>query len=184
MVHSNTRRTIYVQRNTPAYSITHLCARAFNLTNPACNASPVICGLTASTTFSDTARFSAKKLWNIKCVFWFSLQLLFEKLLILRAILRDIVINVETSSCKGPIIGRILMKLRVLSTDFLKKRNSNIKLHRNPTGGKKSCTMRTDEEADMTNLIVAFRNSLQPCRKIRCILQSANLKHFWHQTVG
>ena len=45
-----------------------------------------------------------KKLLNIKCAFWFYLQRLFETFLILRTIQRDIVINVNTSSCKVPII--------------------------------------------------------------------------------
>jgi hypothetical protein len=47
--------------------------------------------------------FEKKKLPNIKCVFSFSLQLLFETLLILR-ILRDIVINVKTPLSKVPVI--------------------------------------------------------------------------------
>jgi hypothetical protein len=51
------------------------------------------------TTFFDiisyTARFSEKKLLDIKCVFRFSLQLLFEAFLILKRIQRDIVINVK-----------------------------------------------------------------------------------------
>jgi hypothetical protein len=46
---------------------------------------------------SQTARFS-KNLWNIKCVFRFSL------LLIIKITQRDIVINVKTSSCKIPVI--------------------------------------------------------------------------------
>jgi hypothetical protein len=37
-------------------------------------------------------------------MFWFSLQLLSKIFLILRRILRDIVINVKTSSCKVPVI--------------------------------------------------------------------------------
>jgi hypothetical protein len=41
-----------------------------------------------------------KKLLNIKCAVLFSLQLLFEKILIIRRIQRDIVINVKTCSCK------------------------------------------------------------------------------------
>jgi hypothetical protein len=45
-----------------------------------------------------------KRLQKIKCVFWFSTQLLFEKFLIRRRIQRDIVINVKTSSLKVPII--------------------------------------------------------------------------------
>jgi hypothetical protein len=45
-----------------------------------------------------------KKLLNIKCVFWFYLQLLSEKFLILRTIQRHIIINVHKYSCKVPII--------------------------------------------------------------------------------
>jgi hypothetical protein len=45
-----------------------------------------------------------KKLLNIKCVFWFSLQLSSETFLILRIILRNIIINVHGSSCKVPVI--------------------------------------------------------------------------------
>jgi hypothetical protein len=44
------------------------------------------------------------KLLNIKSVFWFSLQLLFEIFLILRRIYLDIATNVKTSLCKIPII--------------------------------------------------------------------------------
>jgi hypothetical protein len=43
-------------------------------------------------------------LLNIKCVFWFSLQIFYEIFLILRIIERDIVINVYRSSCKIPVI--------------------------------------------------------------------------------
>ena len=45
-----------------------------------------------------------KKLLNIKCVLWLSLQLLFETFLTLRRIQRDIVINVRTSSCNVSVI--------------------------------------------------------------------------------
>ena len=45
-----------------------------------------------------------EKLLNIKCVFLFSLQLLSKTFLILRRIQRNIVKNVETSSCKLPVI--------------------------------------------------------------------------------
>jgi hypothetical protein len=56
-------------------------------------------------TFSHKRRdFQKKKLLNIKRVFLFSLQLLFEVFFVLRRIQRDIVINVKTSSCKVPFI--------------------------------------------------------------------------------
>jgi hypothetical protein len=45
-----------------------------------------------------------KKLLNIKCVFWFYLQLLFEIFIILRGIHRDGIINVHRSLCKVPVI--------------------------------------------------------------------------------
>ena len=44
------------------------------------------------------------KLLKIMCVFWFSLQLLSKKFLMLRRIQRDIIINVKTSPCKVPVI--------------------------------------------------------------------------------
>ena len=44
-----------------------------------------------------------KRLLNIKYVFWFSLEVLFEKFLVLRRIQRDIVMNVRTS-CKVSVI--------------------------------------------------------------------------------
>jgi hypothetical protein len=45
-----------------------------------------------------------KKLSNVKCVFWFSLQLLSETFLILWRIQRDAITNVRWSSCKVPVI--------------------------------------------------------------------------------
>ena len=44
--------------------------------------------------------FEEKKLMNIKCVFWFSLQLLSETLLILRRTDRGVIKNVYWSSCE------------------------------------------------------------------------------------
>jgi hypothetical protein len=59
--------------------------------------------LSGSTKFLDIitkmARIS-KNLLKIKCVFSFSLQILFGTLLILTGIQRDIAINVQTSACK------------------------------------------------------------------------------------
>jgi hypothetical protein len=66
------------------------------------------CGISVSTTFFhiyliNGATFG-KKLLKIKCVFSFSLQLIFEIFLIIRKIQRDSVINVKTSSCKAHTI--------------------------------------------------------------------------------
>jgi hypothetical protein len=43
-------------------------------------------------------------LLNIKCVFWFSLQLLSEIFLVLRRSERDMIISVYWSSCRQPVI--------------------------------------------------------------------------------
>jgi hypothetical protein len=45
-----------------------------------------------------------RTLLNIKCVFWFSIQLLFEISLVMRRIERYIVIHVKTSSCRLRVI--------------------------------------------------------------------------------
>ena len=53
----------------------------------------------------------------------FSLQLLFEKFLILRRTHRDIVINMKTSSCEVPVIlVGFLMKLEFCRQTFEKKK--------------------------------------------------------------
>ena len=51
-------------------------------------------------------RFSEKKkkLLHIKCVFWVCLQLLSKTFLILRRTERDMIKNVQRSSCKVPVI--------------------------------------------------------------------------------
>jgi hypothetical protein len=48
-----------------------------------------------------TQQLSEKDLLNIKCAFWFSLQLLSETFLVLRRIQRDI--TVLRSLCKLPV---------------------------------------------------------------------------------
>jgi hypothetical protein len=68
-----------------------------------------------------------KKLLNTKCVFWFSLQLLFETFLILRIIQRDIVINVNTSLCEheregcGTVCGFCHVKYCYITSEKEKK---------------------------------------------------------------
>jgi hypothetical protein len=80
-----------------------VCLRAFGLTRPVCHAQAPYCQrpprlhhvfqyyLTNGTIFG-------KKSPNLKRMFWFSLQVLFETIPILRRIQRDIAINVKTSS--------------------------------------------------------------------------------------
>ena len=98
-----------------ACGYTGACMRmgARSLANPACNAyAPcydVICGPLGlhhifRHYFINGAIFGKKKLLNIKCVCQLSLQLLSKTFPILRRIWRDIVKNVETSSCIVPVI--------------------------------------------------------------------------------
>jgi hypothetical protein len=60
-------------------------------------------------------------LFNIKCVFWFSLQILLETFLILTINKRDITPNVQKYLCKVPdILSKILMKLELSQIIFEK----------------------------------------------------------------
>ena len=77
---------------------------AYNSYAPYCD---VTCGPWGSTTFSTLCHKQydfrkKKKFVKIRCVFWFSLQLLSEPFL--RRIHLDILINVKISSCKVPVI--------------------------------------------------------------------------------
>jgi hypothetical protein len=87
----------------------YVCLRAWGLTNMTCSAPPYrdLRPLWLHHIFLHyhiNGAIFGKTLLDIKCVFRFSLQLLFETFLILRRIQRDIVINVETSSCKVRVI--------------------------------------------------------------------------------
>jgi hypothetical protein len=94
-----------------------------------------------------------KYLLNIKCVFWFSLQLLSETFLILRRIQRDMVINVHRSSCKVPLFLSDFNVLEFSRQIF--KKCSNIKLHENPSSVSRVVPC---GQTDMTKLIVPIRN--------------------------
>ena len=75
-----------------------------------------------------------KKLLNIKCVFWFSLQLLSQTLLIIGRIQRDIVVNVHNSSWK---ITVIFVKLKFWQIFQKKKSFINIKFYKSQFSGRK-----------------------------------------------
>ena len=83
-----------------------MSVRACSPTHPTCNAHAPSCHPRplASSYFRHCHDFRERKLLIIKCVFWFSLQLLFEVLLILKRNERDIVIIAEMYSYKVPII--------------------------------------------------------------------------------
>jgi hypothetical protein len=72
-----------------------------------------------------------KKKWNLKCVFWFYVQISSETFLILSRIRRDIVVNVRTSSRKSPLFLSVFNHTWIFSTDFRKI----LKFHENPSVG-------------------------------------------------
>jgi len=74
------------------------CARA-QLSSVACPAVQYF-----STLSHKRHDFRGGKLLNMKCVFWFSLQLLSEHFSFLRRNERDMIKNVYLSSCKVPVI--------------------------------------------------------------------------------
>ena len=68
-----------------------------------------ICGLLAALCFSTLSQenctvFVKKIIIEIKCALWFSVQVLLEKVHILRRIQQDMIINLHRSLCKVPII--------------------------------------------------------------------------------
>jgi len=88
------RQAMYVQRNNDARSPNHVCSGktvtitycvCCSLRNPSCNAHApyytVICSLYGSTIYFSTLSHKqrdfqeGRELFNIKCVFWFSLQI-------------------------------------------------------------------------------------------------------------
>jgi len=122
----------------------------------------VICGLPGSTIFfyiiSQTARFSKKKLLNLKCVFRESLQLLFEILFhFMKNWARRDRKCIPVFMCNTHYSCRILMKLEFCRQCF--EKYSNIKYHKNPSSGSRVVPCgQTDGQTDITKLIVAFRD--------------------------
>ena len=83
-------------------------------------------------------------LLNIKCVFWFSLQLSSEIFLILRRINQDIIRNVYWSSCKLHIILCKVLMLLEFSRQIFEK-YFNIKFDEStPSGSRVVPYARTD----------------------------------------
>ena len=162
---------MYVQRNKEGRSCNYCCCGkaviiayyecvfvSLVIQHAMCMRHIAICGLSGSTVsfhiISKTARFS-KKLLNIKCVFWFSLQLLSETCHYKDWARYDqkciLVFTYSTSfTCQ------ILMKLWFSRQIF--EKYTNIKFHENPSSGSRVPSGRTDGQTNMTKLIVAFRN--------------------------
>ena len=109
------------------------------------------------------ARFSKKKSYLTKNVFWFSVQLFSEKLLILKRIQRNTIINAHKSSCKVPLFlsdfnkawiwgggGRFLKNIKIPSFMEIHPVETQLFYADWRTGGH--------TERHMTKLIVAFRS--------------------------
>jgi hypothetical protein len=98
-----------------------------------------------------------EKILNIKCVFWFSVQLLSEIFLMIRRIQWDIIINVHRSSCKVPLLLSDINETWVFSQIF--EPYLNMKFHENLSSRSRVVPWGwTDERADITKLIVAVYN--------------------------
>jgi hypothetical protein len=136
-----------------------VCLRACSITYPVCHAQAPYCHLRPLRLhkifrhYLITDTIFGKKLLNLKCVFWFSVQLLFETFLIPRTIHRDIVMNVKTFfHVKYSLFFSDFNETWIFSTD-VRTESSNIKFYQNPSSGSRviSCA-----QTDMKKLIVDF----------------------------
>jgi len=101
------------------------------------------------------SRLPGKKVIEYKNVFWYILQFLSIKFIVLR-IQRYTDINVHMSSCKVSVTLAWFNETLIFYTDFRK-------IPKHQISGKfvqwePSCSMRTDGQIDKMTLIVAFRN--------------------------
>ena len=104
--------------------------------------------------------FGEKKLLNIKCVFWLSLQLLSVTFLTLRRIQWDTITNVHMSSRKVPVILVPFKRNWNFLNTFARKKKAWISnVIKNPSSGSWVVPCgQTYGRTDMTKLIVAFHN--------------------------
>ena len=102
-----------------------------------------------------------KQCTELKSVFWFYLQLLFETFLILKRIQRYIVTNVNMSVCKVFVEScRILTKVEFSRQIF--EKSSFIKSNQNPffhANGRTERQMNTQKQTDITKLTVACKRA-------------------------
>ena len=128
---------------------------------PACNVRVTYCHLWPVQLYNIFSHlingtiFEKKKITEHK-IFYFLYKFIW-KILPLRRIQWDIIINVQRSSCKLRIILlRFLWNLNFL--DIFPKKYLNIKFRENPSIGRcVAAFVLTDGQTDMTKLAVAFR---------------------------
>jgi hypothetical protein len=106
--------------------------------------------------------------WNIShfqknCVFWFSLQILSAKFLILRRTERDIIKNVYWSSCEVPVII-VGFEQNLKFFDRFSKKNTQISnfMKIRPVVAE---LPHADGQTDMRNLIIVFFRNLEQAPK-------------------
>ena len=154
---------MYVQHNIEARSC-NLCCRGISskyyifracvciLRYPACNARAPYWHLWPSRLYNIFPHYLMKgtikkKLLNIKCAFWFSLQLLSENVLILNIIERDIIMYIYIClHVKCPLFLSSFNEIKCSGQIF---KYSNTKFHKNPSSESRiiSCG-RTDGRTD------------------------------------
>ena len=147
---------MYVQRTLKAFSYNHC-----RLRYPACNLHVSHFHLLCSTrfsTFSYKRHYFRKKLLNIQCVFWFSLQLFFWNIFHYKKNWAIYVHKFILMFMKGTRYSyQILMKLEFYRQIFENTQISHFVKTR-PAGAELfHVDERTDTETDMTKL-AAFRN--------------------------
>ena len=125
---------------------------ALGIQHVMCTHHTVICDLSGYSIFfhiiSSMARFLKIKILKIKCVFWFSLQLLSETFLILGRTERDIIKNVYRCSHKVHVVLVWLMNVEFSHQAFEKKF-----MKRHQVGAESF-------QADMMQVTVAFHKCM------------------------
>ena len=127
----------------------------------------VMCGLSDFLHFFTLShKWYKKRLSDIKCVFWFSLERLSEIFLILRRIQENVITNVHVSlyySC------HVLIWLE-FSRQIFEGKKAQISNFMRSVERKPSSSTWTDGETDMASQITIFRNSVNaPKNKIHCM---------------
>ena len=123
-----------------------------SITHPACNVKCTILSLVVCLALRYFSTFFEKKLLDIKCVFWFSVQLLSEIFLILRRNERDIIKMFIGLHVKYSLFLSYFNEAWKFSTEFRKILKCKFfwkSVRREP---------RTEGQTDVMKQIVDFRN--------------------------